>query len=206
MAVNRKDLPYHYYSLDEYFALERAGEARFEYWDGDLICMSGGSRAHGIISFNIGLALGNALRGGRCRAFNGDTAILTPTLPPYRYPDASVACGDLQFRRVNVLDALVNPVVIVEVLSPSTRALDEGQKFEAYKAIDPFREYLLVEQGEPRVTRHARQPDGSWSREDVAALDSILTLESVGCSIPLRDIYEGVDFSTESAPPDAPPS
>jgi Uma2 family endonuclease len=206
MAVNRKDLPYHYYSLTEYFALEEAGDARFEYWDGDLVCMSGGSRAHGIISINVVVSLANRLRGAGCRPFGADMAILTPTLPPYRYPDASVVCGKLQTQHVNVLDAIVNPVVIVEVLSPSTRALDEGQKFEAYKAITTFREYLLVEQGEPRVTRYARQPDGSWSREDVAALDSILTLESVGCSIPLRDIYEGVDFSTESAPPDAPPS
>lgn len=206
MAVNRKDLPYHYYSLREYFALEEASDARFEYWDGDIVCMSGGSITHYLISSNVHGALASALRGGQCRAFTGDAAILTPTFPPYRYPDASVVCGKLQTQHVNVLDAIVNPVVIIEVLSPSTRALDEGQKFEAYKAIDTFREYLLVEQGEPRVTRYARQPDGSRSREDVAALDSILRLESVGCSIPLRDIYEGVDFSTESAPPDAPPS
>jgi Uma2 family endonuclease len=206
VAVNRKDLPYHYYSLREYFALEEASDARFEYWDGDIVCMSGGSIIHYRISSNIFYRLRQKLEGGPCMAFTADAAILTPTLPPYRYPDASVVCGKLQTQHVNVLDAIVNPVVIVEVLSPSTRALDEGQKFEAYKPITTFREYLLVEQGEPRVTRHARQPDGSWSREDVAALDSTLTLESVGCSIPLRDIYEGVDFSTESAPPDAPPS
>ena len=196
MATNPKDAPRHYYSLGEYFALEQASDARFEYWDGEIVCMSGGSRAHGMISSNVHLSLGNSLRGGRCRAFTGDMAILTPTLPPYRYPDASAACGELEYHIVKGRAALVNPVVVVEVMSPSTDALDEGPKFDAYKAIPTLRDYLLVSQDEPRVAHHTRLEDGSWTHRDVDGLDASLELESVGCALKLSDIYDGVAFNT----------
>jgi Uma2 family endonuclease len=139
MATNPKDAPRHYYSLDEYFALEQASDARFEYWDGDIVCMTGGSLAHGMISSNVHGSLVIGLRGGRCRAFTGDMAIWTPALPPYRYPDASVVCGEVQFRHVKGLDALVNPVLVVEVTSPSTIGRDEGDKFVAYQAVPTLR-------------------------------------------------------------------
>lgn len=193
MATNPKDISQHYYSLDEYFALEQASDARFEYWAGDIVCMSGGSRAHGMISFNIVLALGVSLRGGPCRTFTADTAILTPALPPYRYPDASVACGELRFQHVRNLDALVNPVLIVEVLSPSTAAHDQEEKFVAYQALPSFREYLLIAQDAPRVA-HYRLTESVWTRRDVTGLDSSLALESVGCELKLSDLYEDVTF------------
>jgi Uma2 family endonuclease len=195
MAANPKDVPpYHYYSLDEYFALEAASDARFEYWDGDIICMSGGSIVHYLISSNVVVALANCLRGGTCRAFTGDAAIWTPTFPPYRYPDASVVYGELQTRHVNILDAVVNPVVIVEVLSRSTRTLDEGKKFEAYKAIPTFREYLLIAQDAPHVIHYLRRADEGWEQREVTDIDGSLELESVHCALRLRDIYEGVTF------------
>jgi Uma2 family endonuclease len=195
MATNPKEIPYHYYSLDEYFALEQASDARFEYWDGDIFCMSGGSRAHGIISSNVHYRLRQRLEGGPCRAFTADTAIWTPALPPYRYPDASAACGELQFRHVNVLDALVNPVLIVEVLSPSTKAHDEEEKFAAYKAIPTFREYLLIAQDEAHVVHYLRRAEEVWERRDVTDMDASLELESVHCALKLRDIYEGLTFT-----------
>jgi Uma2 family endonuclease len=194
MATNPKDVPQHYYSLEEYFALEDASDARFEYWDGDLVCMSGGSRAHYRISSNIHFALGLALRGGRCQAFTGEAPIWTPTLPPYRYPDASAACGELEFKHIKGHDALVNPVVVVEVLSPSTAALDEGPKFVAYQAVPTLRDYLLVSQDEPRVTHHMRLESDSWETRDVTDLDASLELASIGCTLKLRDIYDGVTF------------
>lgn len=196
MATNPKDMPQHYYSLEEYFALEDASDARFEYWDGELVCMSGGSRAHSQISSNVHLSLGLALRGGRCRAFTGDAPIWTPTLPPYRYPDASVACGELEYKNKNGHDALVNPVVVVEVLSPNTAALDEGPKFDGYKVISTLRDYLLVSQNEPRVTHYTRLEGSDWEPRDVTGLDASLELESIGCALKLRDIYDGVTFPT----------
>jgi Uma2 family endonuclease len=192
MATNPKDVPQHYYSLEEYFALEDASDARFEYWDGDIVCMSGGSRAHGTISSNVHFALALGLRGGRCRAFTGDVAVWTPTLPPYRYPDASAACGELEFKHIKGHDALVNPALVVEVTSPSTVSLDEGPKFIAYQAITTLREYLLVSQDETRVTHYVRREGGAWERHDVTDAGASLELESIGCTLKLGDIYEGV--------------
>ena len=194
MAANPRDVPQHYYTLEEYFALEDASDARFEYWDGDIVCMSGGSRAHGTISSNVHFSLARDLRGGQCSAFTGDAAIWTPTLPPYRYPDASAVCGEVEVKHIKGHDALVNPVVVVEVLSPSTAALDEGPKFDAYKVIPALRDYLLVSQDEPRVTQRARLEDGEWGRRDVTGLDATVELESVGCALKHRDIYDGVAF------------
>ena len=196
MVTNPKDMPpQHYYSLDEYFALEHAGDARFEYWDGDIFCMSGGTRAHGRISSNVVIGLGRDVRGGPCTAFTADIAIWTPTIPPYRYPDASVGCGELKFKNVKGVDALVNPVLIVEVLSPSTASHDLKAKFEAYRAIDSFRDYLLIAQDEPRVIHYSRQVDGEWTRRDVTDIEATLTIESIGCELRMRDLYEGVTFA-----------
>jgi len=195
MATNPKDALRHHYSLEEYFALEKASDARFEYWDGDIICMSGGSRAHGTISSNIHFALSLGVRGGRCRAFTGDVAVWTPTLPPYRYPDASAACDELEFKHIKGHDALINPVVVVEVTSPSTVGLDEGPKFIAYQAIATLREYLLVSKDEPHVTHYTRRNDGgAWERRDVTEIDASIELESVGCALRVRDIYDGLTF------------
>ena len=194
MATNPRDVPQHYYSLEEYFALEQASDARFEYWDGEIVCMSGGSRQHGIIAGNVFYRLRQRLEGGPCTAFTADTAILTPALPPYRYPDACAACGELQFKHINGLDALVNPALIIEVTSPSTIGRDEGEKFVAYQAIPTLREYLLVSQNKPRVTHYTRRADGAWERRDVTDADASLELESVGCALRMRDIYEGLTF------------
>jgi Uma2 family endonuclease len=195
MATNPKDVPRHYYSLNEYFALERAGDARFEYWDGEVVCMSGGSRAHYRISSNVHFALATGVRGGRCMAFTGDAAIWTPTLPPYRYPDASATCGELQVKNINGLDAIVNPVLVVEVTSPSTIGRDEGDKFLAYQAIQTLRDYLLVSQDGPRVTHYTRRDNGVWERRDVTDVDASVELESVGCALKMRDIYDGLTFT-----------
>ena len=195
MATNPKDVPQHYYSLEEYFALEKAGDARFEYWDGEIVCMSGGSRSHYRISGNVYYALARALNGGPCQPFTGDAPIWTPARPPYRYPDASVACGEPEYINKSGLDALVNPVLVVEVTSPSTAAQDEGPKFIAYQAIQTLRDYLLVSQDEPRVTHYARLEDGGWKRRDITDLDASVELEPVGCALRLRDIYDGLTFT-----------
>jgi Uma2 family endonuclease len=195
MVANPKDVARHYFSLEEYFALEHVEDARYEYWNGDIFCMSGGTRAHGTLSMNAVVALANAVRGTNCQAFTADTAILTPTLPPYRYPDASVGCGELEFKRVQGLDALVNPVVIVEVLSPSTALRDCETKFEAYQAIPSFREYVLIAQNEVRVIHYTRQADDSWQRRDVTELDGSLVLESINCTLSVRELYERVTFA-----------
>ena len=197
MLANPNSPTRHYYSLEEYFALEHAGDARYEYWRGDIYCMSGGTPEHGIISSNVVVTLGNSLRGGPCRVFTADTAILTPSLPPYRYADASVACGELKFKTIQGVGALANPVLIVEVLSPTTAARDHEEKFAIYRGIETFQEYLLISQEEAHVVQYQRQQDGTWKRRDHTDLRSVLQLDSLGCQLRLEDIYDGVDLARQ---------
>jgi Uma2 family endonuclease len=196
MVANPKDVPRPFYTLDEYFALEHASDARYEYWDGDIVCMSGGSQAHYQISFNAAFRLRQKLEGGPCRAFTADLPVKTPTLPPYRYPDVTVGCGELKFENIRGVDALINPVLILEVLSPTSEDRDREVKFTAYQAILTFEEYLLVAQNTPHVTHYAREADGKWLREDLTDLSSSVPLASVGCTLTLSEIYEDVRFKT----------
>ncbi|MEW6211245.1 MAG: Uma2 family endonuclease [Acidobacteriota bacterium] len=152
MAANLKFPPHHRYTLEEYFALERGGEARYEYWDGDILCMSGGSLQHYLISENLRTRLAEVLNDRECRPFSGGVPIRTPSLPPYRYPDASVVCGKMKFENINGIDALANPLLVVEVLSPGTEHLDKEEKRIAYQKIASLREYLIVAEDAPHIT------------------------------------------------------
>jgi Uma2 family endonuclease len=194
MVADLKDLPRRHYTLEEYFALEHTGQARYEYWDGDLVCMSGGTPQHAIIGGNVFFCLRNRLQDSNCRAFNGDLAIRTPSLPPYRYPDASVACGQPIYETVEGMGTLTNPVLIVEVLSRGTEALDRHQKKDAYQALPTVREYLLVAQDAPHVTHYVRHEDG-WNRTDHADLLTSIELPSLDISFTLADLYEGIEFN-----------
>ncbi len=117
MVANLKSLPRHHYSLKEYFALEKTGEARYEYWDGDIVCMSGGTPKHYILSGTIFYQIRQQLEGKNCQAYTEGIPIKTPKLPPYRYADMSVVCGASQFENMRGIHALVNPLLVVEVLS-----------------------------------------------------------------------------------------
>jgi len=194
MAANPNETPRHFYNLDEYFALEHAGDARYEYWDGDIVCMSGGTVSHSRIARNVLLSLSQKLvAGGRCEAFTTDLAVKMPSLPPYRYPDVTVACGDLKFENIRGVDALINPILIVEVLSATTEERDRNEKFSAYKAIESFEEYLLIAQNTVQIT-HWVLRDSQWIHNDVTDPSASLTLACFDCVLPVREIYEGVRF------------
>lgn len=180
-----------WFSLEEYFALERASDRRFEYRDGEIVCMSGGTRAHAAIARNVVRFLANQF-GGRCQVYGSDLAVYVPAGLPYRYPDASVVCGEARFRSINGIDALENPVLIVEVLSPTSADFDRGTKFEQYKSIPTFAEYLLVAQDRPHVARRSRRDDGSWTETVFESLERTVRLETVGLEFLTREVYEGV--------------
>src|SRR5262249_46790429 len=144
---------------------------------------------------NVFYRLRQKLEGGPCRAFTSEQPVKTPTLLPYRYPDVVVACDELRFESMRHIDALLNPVLIVEVLSPSSELRDREGKFTAYQALPSFKEYLLIAQDAVHVTHYVRQQDGRWTREDVTDLNGAVRLESVGCTLTLREIYEDVTFS-----------
>ena len=194
MAANLKNVPRHHYTLEEYFALERASEARYEYWDGEIVCMSGGSLWHSIISDNLHALLSGLLRGQDYRAFSGGMPIKTPALPPYRYPDVSVVCGQLATEKINGIDVLTNPIIIVEVLSPGTEQLDKEEKRNAYQRLASVKEYLIVAQDAPHVTQYLRQ-GRRWVRKDYGDLQAAVELTSIHHQVLISDIYQGVTFS-----------
>ena len=181
------------FTLDEYLALERASERRFEFRNGVVVCMSGGTVEHAAISANIVGHLFNRLAGSRCRAFGADLAVRVPAGPPYRYPDASVVCGDVSYTVIDARHAVDNPVLIVEVLSKSSASYDRGTKFEEY--IATLCDYLLVEQERPAIVHRSKLDDGGWVEREVSGLDASVRLPSLGIDLPLGEVYEGLTIS-----------
>jgi len=190
MAAN----PERRYTLEEYLELDRTSEERLEFWDGEVFCMSGGSEWHYEIEGNVFSSLKSRLTGRGCRVFTGNARVKVPSAPPYRYADVSALCGKAEFEEIGGVDALVNPQLLVEVLSTSTEAYDRGDKFTHYKPIPTLREYLLVAQHRPHVTHLFKQDDGKWIHEEVNDLDSSVRLRSLDCELPMGEIYGGVTF------------
>jgi Uma2 family endonuclease len=186
------------YTLEEYFALELASEERYEYFNSEVFCMSGVSPNHAQIESNLITSLNNELRARGCRVFPANIRIKVPAAPPYRYPDLAVVCEKPSYEKIGGIEALTNPVLLVEVLSPSTEAYDRGDKFTYFKSIPSFREYLLVAQHRPHVTHYVKQTDGKWDYEETNDLTSNLDLLSVDCALVLSEVYRDVEFGQES--------
>jgi Uma2 family endonuclease len=190
MAAN----PERRYTLEEYLELDRTSEERFEFWGGEIFCMSGGSAEHERIIRNMLVYLTLKVGGRGCEALTSNIRIKVPSAPPYRYADLSALCGEARFEEIGGVDALVNPRLIVEVLSSSTEAYDRGDKFTHYKSIATFSEYLLVAQHRPHVTHFFKSADGTWMYAEVNELTATIKLVSLGCELPLTEIYRGVSF------------
>jgi Uma2 family endonuclease len=195
----------HRYTLEEYFELERQSEARLEYWNGEVFNMSGVDPQHDAIEGNVYHSLRNALHGHGCRIFLANLRIKVPAAPPYRYADLSVVCEEPRYEPIGGVNALVNPILIVEVLSDSTEAYDRGDKFTYYQSIPTFREYLLIAQRRPHVTQLVKESDGTWSHHEYIDPDAIVAVVSLGCKLRLRDVYENIQF-TENPAPALPPA
>lgn len=182
----------------EYLARERKAECKSEFYRGEMFAMAGASREHNLISLNISGEARNALKGRSCETYQSDMRVKVSPTGLYTYPDVVIVCGERQFED-DELDTLLNPTVLVEVLSEATEKYDRGAKAAQYRQLAPLREHVLVAQAEPRVERFVRQPDGSWLLREVTKLEGALELESVGITIPLREIYRGVEFSDPAA-------
>jgi Uma2 family endonuclease len=178
------------YSPAEYLALERKAESKSEYRDGVIYSMSGASREHNIISLNLGAEINRCLRDRTCEAYAGDMRVLVDATGLYTYPDLAVACDDPQFLD-GEFDVLLNPTLIVEVLSPSTEGYDRGKKFGHYRRVDSLREYVLVSQDRVWVEQYTLQ-EGNWVLKESNRRDDLLRLTSIGCEVSLRDIYAKV--------------
>lgn len=189
-------LPQTLYSPEEYLAHERKAEYKSEYINGQILAMSGASREHNLISGNIFAGIHSQLRGGPCEVYMGDMRVKVSPAGMYTYPDVVAVCGERSFEDEEI-DTLTNPTVVVEVLSPSTEAYDRGVKFAHYRKLASLQEYVLVAQDEVRVEHFARHsgPGGQWMLTGMDDLDGTLHLASIGCDLPLRDIYDRVEFS-----------
>lgn len=186
------------YTLEEYVALDAAAEYKCEYVDGRVYAMSGGTEPHALVCWNLLGLLHAAFRGRPCRAYPSDLRVKVAETGTYTYPDLSALCGEPAFDE-RVVDTLLNPSVLVEVLSPSTEAYDRGEKFARYRRVPSLREYVLVAQDRPRVECYTRRGDG-WVLTEASALDAAVELRSVGVTLALGEVYERVAF------PDRPPS
>lgn len=174
-------------SPEQYLELERTSEVKHEYAAGEVFAMAGCTREHSLITMNIARELGNLLRGRPCEVHGPDMRIKITATGRYVYPDASVVCGKALFED-RQRDSLLNPVVICEVLSESSEAYDRGEKFEQYRSIPSFLEYVIVSQKKARVEHFRRQPDGRWVLTLLGAGDR-LVLESIGCEVAVDEIY-----------------
>jgi len=184
-----------YLTPEQYLEIERAAERKSEYHAGQMFLMAGATEAHVLITTNLGIALGVRLRDSPCRTYTTDLRLKVSEAGLYTYPDVMVACGGAQFedgRR----DVLLNPTVIIEVLSPSTEAYDRGNKFEFYRKLDSLQEYVLVAQDRYYVEHFIRQADGEpWLRTEQSGLTAMLELPAIGCQVPLAEIYHKVELS-----------
>ena len=182
------------YSLDEYFELEKSTNEKFEYWDGNVWSMSGARFAHNLISRNLNTELDTNLRERGCFVLPSEMRIKVPAYPPYRYPDMTALCGTPEIEMTGGIEMLVNPQLIVEILSDSTEAFDRGDKFTYYKSIKTFSEYLLVAQHRPHVSQFVKHGDGFWANFEFNDLRDTLELRSVSISLPLIFILCFVPF------------
>src|SRR5438067_3886174 len=193
------------YSVDEYLALEREAEERHEYLDGQIYEMAGESPPHGAICMNLSRIISTQLLGTPCQAFSKDTKVRSGPTPKgryltkglYSYPDLLVVCGELKFHDEH-RDVLLNPTVIIEVLSPTTEAFDRGEKWLRYQTWLPeLSDYVLVSQSMPLIEHFNRQPGGAWLYSFVNELERSLNLRSIDCSLHLAEVYDRVSFPVE---------
>jgi len=179
---------------EEYLVAERAASERSEYFDGRVVAMAGGTRAHALIVTKLLRAIDTHLDGKSCTATANDLKVWIPKTKTYAYPDISVVCDPVEFHD-EIQDVVTNPVLLVEVLSPSTERGDRQTKFRAYKTIPSFRQYVLVSQVEPAIEVYTRTPEDFWIHRESYGLESTVTLSSIDLTVPLSFVYERVDFN-----------
>jgi Uma2 family endonuclease len=182
-------------SLEEYLEFDFSAEGRFEYFDGKVFEM-GASPEHSEIqsSLNAILRSKTILKG--CKVYTSELGVKVPKLLPYRYPDLTVVCGNPEFEEIGGLRRLLNPVLIVEVLSDSTEKFDKGEKFTAYKSIPSLKEYLLISQHKKFVTLYTKYNEKFWFQSEYESGET-LKLESLECELNVDEIYAGITFELE---------
>lgn len=182
-----------YYTPEEYLEMERAASVKSEYLNGMIYAMAGSTPEHSAITANVTGVAFAALADKPCQVYTSDLKVRTAPQGLYAYPDLTIVCGEPQFHDEK-RDVLINPIVIIEVLSESTEAYDRGRKFQQYRQLESLKDYLLIAQDAPYVELYSRQPDDTWVLRTVSGLEATVSLPSIGCTLPLSGIYRNVVF------------
>ncbi len=190
--------PVRRYSAAEYLALERAAATRSELVNGEIVAMSGASLNHNGISLNVAVSLRQQLAGRPCRAFMADLRVSTVSTSAYFYPDVVVVCGEPALADHHQ-DTLLNPKLVVEVLSPSTEAFDRGAKFAHYRQSDTLQDYVLVAQDRALVEVFSRH-GADWILREARGLEGVVDLPSIGCRLQLGEVYDQVQLAATPEP------
>ena len=192
--------PVYFYSEAEYLRNERASEQKHEYADGEIYALAGASERHNLITINILASLHGQLRKRPCSVYSSDMRVRIPRSRAYTYPDISVVCGGPHFTD-SENDVLLNPLIIFEVLSPSTERYDRGKKFANYRLLEDLQAYILVSQDKQMLEQYTRQADDTWLLTVHVRADTVLQLASIGCQLALNDVYDGITFDPPQIAP-----
>ena len=182
-----------YVTEDEYLASEERSARKHEYFNGKIYAMAGTTESHNLIAGNVYRELSTQFKNMNCRAYISDMSVKVDETGLYTYPDVSAVCGEAHFTNANRTN-LVNPVVIVEVLSPSTEGYDRGDKFAHYRTLASLTDYVLIVQDKIRIEHFVRQSDDRWLLTVVSAPNDTLEIASLNCTLLVSDVYEKVDF------------
>lgn len=180
------------YTPAEYLALEEKAETKSEYWNGEIVAMSGAAIDHQQIVSNLTASLANKLK-GRCRVFPSEMKVWVKKRDKFFYPDITVICDKPEFYKKR-RDTIVNPVLIIEVLSKSTASFDKAEKFLSYQSLDSLEEYVLISQEKALVEQYFKRKDGNWVYQATIGMESSVIFPSVKATLTLTEIYDLVEF------------
>ena len=200
MVIRMSTAPITHLTPEQYLETERAAATKHEYWYGEMLAMAGGSPAHSFVISNIQIALGNLVRDTDCRVFNADLRVSVRWETLITYPDITVVCGApqcLDDRR----DTVTNPIVVVEVLSPSTAVKDRGQKTFLYRQMPSLRDVLLVEPSPTLIEHYWKLPSGHWEIETVTDPAATIALTGLNCELAVAEIYRKIDLLAPTPQP-----
>jgi Uma2 family endonuclease len=182
-------------SPEDYLALERTSSEKHEYYRGEIFAMGGASPTHNLIVMNTGSELRQQLKKRPCRVYANDMRVKVDPSGLYTYPDLVVTCGGERFDDAQK-DTLLNPKLLIEVLSKSTEAYDRGDKFGQFRKIESLLEYILINQDKAHIERFIRQDDNRWQLSEVSGLEAVIRLDAIDCELVLAEIYDKVELST----------
>jgi Uma2 family endonuclease len=192
-------LPTSRFTEADYLKLDRSSEERYEFIDGEIVAMSGSSEPHARISVNAAVSLYAQIGDRPCSVYSSNLRVRLLPGRHYVYPDVTVVCGEVQVVKDEYRDILLNPTVIIEVLSPSTEPYDRGMKFARYRALESLQEYVLIAQDCIQIERYTRQPNNEWVLSETQRIDGIIALPSINCELAAAAVYKNVQFDADES-------